>query len=152
VCIVAGADANFAKLCAAMGRPELKDEARYKTLADRAAHGEELNDLVAAWTLSMTADQVEAACIAGDVPVATVYSATEIFADPHIAARGDLITVDDPVIGPIRQQAPVPRFAGEPVAIPTGAPRLGEHNNEIWGDLVGLTATEMDALRANSVI
>jgi crotonobetainyl-CoA:carnitine CoA-transferase CaiB-like acyl-CoA transferase len=152
VCIVAGADANFAKLCAAMGRPEMKDDPRYKTLADRATHGEELNDLVAAWTLSMTADQVEAACIAGDVPVATVYSATEIFADPHIAARGDLITVDDPVIGPIRQQAPVPRFAGEPVPVPSGAPRLGEHNEEVWRDLVGLTKTEMDALRVNRVI
>jgi crotonobetainyl-CoA:carnitine CoA-transferase CaiB-like acyl-CoA transferase len=135
-----------------MGTPELKDEPRYKTLADRAAHGEELNDRVAAWTLSMTADEVEAACIAGDVPVATVYSATEIFADPHIAARGDLITIDDPVVGPLRQQAPVPRINGEPPPVPTGAPRLGEHNDEIWGDLVGVGPEEMSELRSARVI
>src|SRR6202008_1486768 len=88
VCIVAGADGNFAKLCAAMGGTELVDEPRYKTLADRAARSDELNDLVAAWTMSLTADDVEAACIAGDVPVATGYSATDIFADPHLPGRG----------------------------------------------------------------
>jgi len=152
VCIVAAADGNFAKLCAAMGRTELVNDPRYKTLADRAARSDELNDLVAAWTMSLTADDVEAACIAGDVPVATVYSATDIFADPHMAARGDLISVDDPVIGPIRQQAPVPRIDGEPPPVPTGAPRLGEHNDEVWGDLVGLSEGELAELRAGRVI
>ena len=152
VCIVAGSDTNFARLCRAMGRPELITDERYKTLADRAANGEELNDLVAAWTQSMTADDVEAACIAGDVPVATVYSATDIFADPHIAARGDLVTVDDPVVGPLRQQAPVPRIDGAPAPTPTGAPRLGEHNQEVWGDLLGIDAAELAALQADAVI
>ena len=52
------------------------------------------------------AGRVEAACVQHDVPVATAYTAADIFADPHIAARGDLVTVDDPVIGPVRQQAP----------------------------------------------
>ncbi len=152
VCIVAGGDTNFARLCAAMGRTELVDDPRYKTLADRAANGEELNDLVEAWTMSLTADEVEAACIAGDVPVATVYSATDIFADPHMAARGDLITVEDPVIGPLRQQAPVPRIDGAPPPIPTGAPRLGEHNQEVWGDLLGVKAAELTRLQADGVI
>jgi formyl-CoA transferase len=151
VCIVAGSDANFRRLCAAMGRPEWVDDARYKTLADRAAHGGELNDLVAAWTMSMSAADVEAACIAGDVPVATVYSAAEIFSDPHIAARGDLVTVDDPVIGAVRQQAPTPRLAGEPPVVPTGAPRLGEHNTEIWTAL-GLSEAELADLRAKGVV
>lgn len=151
VCIVAGSDANFSRLCNTMGRPELVGDTRYKTLADRAAHGEELNDLVAAWTMSMTATEVEAACIAGDVPVATVYTATEIFADPHLAARGDLVTVDDPVIGPLRQQAPTPRLVGEPPVVPTGAPRLGEHNTEVWTAL-GVSREDLDALAAKGVI
>jgi crotonobetainyl-CoA:carnitine CoA-transferase CaiB-like acyl-CoA transferase len=151
VCIVAGSDGNFAKLCAAMGRPELPGDPRYKTLADRGAHSTELNDLVAAWTSTLTAAEVEAACIAGDVPVATVYTASDIFADPHIAARGDLVTVDDPVAGPIRQQAPVPRFVGEPTPVPSGAPTLGAHNAEVWGSL-GVDETERVALSAEGVI
>ena len=60
--------------------------------------------------------RIEAACIAHDVPVGTAYTAADIFADPHMAARGDLVTVEDPVIGPLRQQAPFPRFVR-----PTGA-------------------------------
>jgi formyl-CoA transferase len=152
VCIVAGSDANFARLCAVMGRADLPDDARYKTLADRAAHGTELNDLVAAWTMSMTATEVEAACIAGDVPVATVYAAPDIFNDAHMAARGDIVTVDDPVIGPLRQQAPTPRIDGRPPAAPSGAPRLGEHNREVWCDVVGLDEAELADLQAKGVV
>ena len=152
VCIVAGSDANFAKLCAAMDRSDLPDDPRYKTLADRADRGAELNDLVAEWTRSMNAADVEAVCIAGDVPVATVYSATEIFADPHIAARGDIVTVDDPVIGPVRQQAPTPRIDGEAPTPPTGAPRLGEHNQEVWCDLLGVSDDELAALQERGIL
>ena len=151
VCIVAGSDTNFRKLCAAMGRPELSDDPRFATLAQRAAAGDELNDLVTAWTTAHTAAEIEAACVAGDVPVATVYSAADIFADPHVAARGDLVTVDDPVLGPIRQQAPVPRFDGEPTAAPTGAPRLGEHNTEVWAAL-GLTDDDLRDLAARGIV
>ncbi len=56
--------------------------------------------------------EVVDACVAHDVPVATAYTAADIFGDAHIAAHGDLVAVDDPVIGPVRQQAPFPRFVG----------------------------------------
>src|SRR5688572_12905214 len=106
VCIVAGSDANFSRLCKAMGRPELVDDPRFARLADRAERSDEINNLVAEWTRSLPAADVEAACVAHDVPVATAYTAVDIFTDPHIAARGDLVTVDDPVLGDVRQQAP----------------------------------------------
>lgn len=152
VCIVAGSDTNFRRLCKAMGRPELADDARFATLAQRAAAGEELNDLVTAWTSSMTAAEVEAACVAADVPVARVFSSADVFADPHMAARGDLVTVVDPVLGDVRQQAPAPRFDGVAPAAPTGAPLLGEHNDEVWTGLVGLSAAELEGLRAQGVV
>ena len=61
VCIVAGSDANFSRLCAAMGRPELAVDPRFATLAERAARGDEINGLVADWTSSLTADEITAA-------------------------------------------------------------------------------------------
>ena len=67
-------------------------------------------------------------------------------------ARGDLITIDDSVIGPVRQQAPFPRFVGEPVPVPSSAPKLGEHNEEVWCDLVGLTADELAGYQSAGVI
>ncbi|MEY2422796.1 MAG: hypothetical protein QOI95_2863 [Acidimicrobiaceae bacterium] len=151
VCIVAGSDANFARLCKAMARPDLIEDPRFARLVDRAERSDEINNLVAAWTGTLSAADVEAACVAHDVPVATAYTAVDIFDDPHIAARGDLVTVDDPVIGNTRQQAPFPRFVGTPVQAPSGAPLLGAHTREVLSSLLDLTDAELDRLAAESI-
>jgi len=152
VCVVGGSDANFRRVCRAMGRPELADDPGWSTLAQRAARGDEINAIVEEWTSSLTAAEVEAACIAADVPVATTYDAAQILADPHFAARGDLVTVDDPVAGPVRQQAPFPRLDGEPPTAPAPAPTLGQHNHDVWCGLVGLTEQQLEAYMTAGVI
>ncbi len=131
ICIVGGSDANFAR---------------------RSEHADEINGVVAAWTSARSAADIEAVCIEHDVPVGTAYSAADIFGDPHMAARGDLVTVEDPVAGPIRQQAPFPRFVGQPTPVPTGAPRLGVDNRAVWCDLVGLSDDEFDTALAAGTI
>lgn len=152
VCLVAGSDTNFARLCAAMERPDLVDDSRFATLAERASRSDEINGIVAAWTSQRTAVEVEERAIAHDVPVATAYTAADIVGDPHMAARHDLVTVDDPVMGAVKQQAPFPRFVGEPSSVPTGAPRLGEHTREVLTTLLGLSPAELDRLAAEGVI
>jgi formyl-CoA transferase len=152
ICIVAGSDANFARLCAAMGRDDLTHDARFASLAERAARGDEINGIVTAWTLSLTAAEITARCVEHDVPVGTAYSAADIFADPHMAARGDLVAVDDPVIGPVRQQAPFPRLSKHPAPVPSGAPRLGQHNRDVWCDLVGISESELADLTERGVL
>jgi crotonobetainyl-CoA:carnitine CoA-transferase CaiB-like acyl-CoA transferase len=152
VCIVAGSDANFARLCKAMERPDLLDDPRFSKLADRAAHGDLINGIVAEWTATLEARDVEERCVAHDVPVATAYTAADIFADPHMIERSDLVTVDDPVIGPIRQQAPFPRRAGETPTPPAGAPRLGAHTREVLQQLLEVPDAELDRLSDQGVI
>ena len=152
VCIVAGSDANFHRLCKAMDRPDLADDERFARLADRAAHGDLINGIVAEWTASRDAPDIEKRCVEHDVPVATAFTAADIANDGHMAARGDLVTVDDTVIGPVRQQAPFPRFVGEPTTTPTSAPQLGEHNREVWCDLVGLSEDELGAYVESGII
>jgi crotonobetainyl-CoA:carnitine CoA-transferase CaiB-like acyl-CoA transferase len=152
VCIVAGSDANFGRLCKAMDRLDLLDDPRFAKLADRAAHGDTINGIVADWTLTLDARVIEDRCVAHDVPVATAYTSADIFADPHFAARHDLVTVDDPVAGPMRQQAPYPRRVGEAPVAPAGAPRLGEHTDEVLTSLLDLSTAEIDALRAKGVV
>ena len=132
--------------------PELADEEQWSTLAKRAARSDEINDRVASWTSSLTAAEIEAACIAHEVPVGTAYAATDILADPHFAARGDLVEIDDPVAGPHRQQAPFPRLDGRRPCAPRPAPLLGEHNDEVWREIVGLGDAELDRYRADGVI
>jgi crotonobetainyl-CoA:carnitine CoA-transferase CaiB-like acyl-CoA transferase len=152
VCIVAGSDANFARLCAAMDRPDLAADPRFATLAERAARGDEINGIVAAWTSELTAAEVTIRCVDHDVPVGTAYSAADIFDDPHMAARGDLVPIEDPVIGTVRQQAPFPRLSRHAAPVPRGAPRLGEHNREVWCDVVGLSEDELAELVARGVV
>jgi formyl-CoA transferase len=151
VCIVAGSDANFARLCAAMERLDLLADPRFTRLADRAAHNDEINGLVAEWTAARLAADVEAACVEHDVPVATAFTAADMFADAQFAARGDLIPIDDPVIGAVRQQAPYPRFVGEPVPVPTGAPVLGADTDAVLGEL-GIAPDDLAVLRAEGIV
>ncbi len=151
VCIVAGSDANFARLCRAMGRDDLVTDTRFAKLTDRAAHNDEINGIVAEWTASLTAEEVERRCVEADVPVATAYSVVDIFADPHMAARGDLVTVDDPVVGPIRQQAPYPRFVGSPIIEPPGAPILGADTDDVLRGL-GCSDEDLSRWRAEKII
>jgi crotonobetainyl-CoA:carnitine CoA-transferase CaiB-like acyl-CoA transferase len=152
VCIVAGSDANFARLCKAMDRPDLLDDARFTKLVDRAAHGDEINGIVTEWTRARSAADIERACVDCDVPVATAYTPVDMFADPHFDARGDLVEVDDPVAGAMRQQAPFPRFTGEPPSAPSGAPRLGADTRQVLGDELGVSTGELDVLAADGVI
>ena len=153
VCVVAGSDANFRRLCAAMGRPELADDPQWRTLAQRAARSDEINDIVAAWTMSLTAAEVEAACMAHEVPVGTAYSAADMVADPHFAARGDLVTVDDPVAGPAPAAGAVPAARRRPPGRPVARARASaQHNDEVWGDLVGVSPDELADLRDRGVI
>jgi crotonobetainyl-CoA:carnitine CoA-transferase CaiB-like acyl-CoA transferase len=135
VCIVAGSDANFSRLCTAMERPDLLHDPRWTTLAQRAANADEINEIVAEWAQERTAQEIEAQCIEHGVPVGTIYDANDIIADPHMRARDE---VDDPVAGPLLQQAPFPRLDGRMPVAPSPAPLLGQHNHEVWCDLVGL--------------
>lgn len=152
ICILGGSDANFARLCRAMDRSDLLDDPRFASTADRAKHGREINGIVATWAESLTAAELDRRCVDAGVPVGTAYSAADIFADKHMAERGDLVVVDDPVVGPIRQQAPFPRFVGETPPVPSGAPLLGQHNDEVWGDLVGLSQSQLAELRESGVV
>ncbi len=106
---------------------------------------------MAAWTATLDATEIEKRCVASDVPVATAYTAADIFADPHMEARRDLVTVEDPVIGAVRQQAPFPRVAGTPPAAPAGAPRLGAHTREVLGAL-GVDGAQLDDLYAKGIV
>ncbi len=151
VCIVAGSDANFSRLCKAMGREELVSDPRFAKLIDRAARSDEINGLVADWTRTLDAHDVEQRCVEHDVPVATAYTAADIFADPHVDARRDLVTVDDPTVGPIRQQAPFPRFVGEDVTVPRGAPVLGAHTHEVLRE-IGVDEGELARLGDAGII
>ena len=152
VCIIAAGDGLFPRLCRAIGREDLLADPRFRTMGQRAEHGDELNGIVADWVRARTSAEVQAILERHEVPFGVAYSVADIFADPHVQVRGDIETVDDPVIGPVRMQGVYPRFSRTPGAVRRGAPRLGEHNDEVYRGLLGLTAEEIERLGAARVI
>jgi crotonobetainyl-CoA:carnitine CoA-transferase CaiB-like acyl-CoA transferase len=152
VCIVAAGDGLFPRLARAIDRPELLADPRFATFAARVANGDAINAIVGEWCLTRTAAEIEAIMVAAEVPVSRAFSIADIAADPHYAARADIATVDDPTVGPLKQPAVYPRLSATPGAIRRGAPKLGEHNEEVYGGLLGLSAEEIVALRAEGVI
>ena len=152
VCIIAAGDGLFPRLARAIARPDLLDDPRFRTLADRARHADDVNGIVAAWCRERTAVEIERILVAAQVPVCRAFSIRDIFADPHYAARGDIVEVDDPTIGPVKMQGVYPRLSRTPGAIRRGAPRLGEHNREIYQGVLGLADDEMESLARDGVI
>jgi crotonobetainyl-CoA:carnitine CoA-transferase CaiB-like acyl-CoA transferase len=152
VCIAAAGDVLFPRLCAAMGRVDLTSDPRFATLEARAANADAINEIVAEWCLARSLADIEETLIANQVPVSGIYGIDEIVADPQVQARGAVIEVEDPELGAVRQQAPVPRLDRTPLRVVHGAPRLGQHTDEVLRALLGLGDEEIDALRAEGVI
>lgn len=152
VCIVAAAQNNFERLCAAMERPDLLTDERYATPQGRATNNNAINQIVTDWAAALTAAEIEERCVANDVPVGTAYDAADLSTDEHVIARGDILTVDDPVIGAVRQQAPFPRIAGEEHLPPRGAPVLGADTDQVLADVLGFDAARIDDLRARGIV
>ena len=152
LCIVAAGDGLFPRLARAMGREDLLRDERFATLAKRAENGDAINQIVADWVAQRDADEIESMLVAAQVPVGRALSIAEIFADPHYQARGDIVVVDDPTIGPLRMQGVYPRLSSTPGSVRRGAPKLGEHTDELLRGLLSMSAEEVEALRRDAVI
>ncbi|MBL0114263.1 MAG: CoA transferase [Sphingomonadales bacterium] len=146
-------DAIFARLAQAMGRPELAKDPRYATHIARGENQIELDALINRWTGQHTIAEVEALMIQHSVPAGKVYRAPEMFADPHFQAREAIVEVETERFGKLKMQNVVPRLSETPSAIRTPAPsKVGQHNADIYGGLLGLTPKEIEELKAAGAI
>ncbi|GAB2485345.1 CoA transferase [Comamonas humi] len=151
ITVVATGDAIFARLCRAMGRGELAADARFADNAARMRNLQALDGTVAAWCRGRPFAAVAAALAAEDVPFSKVYSAADALQDPHFAARGSFIALQDPVLGPLAAPAAVPRFTGRTAPTPAVGPETGQDNAAIYRAL-GLDEAELAQLRREQVI
>jgi len=86
------------------------------------------------------------------VPFGSINTIADVFEDPHVKWRKNLIEIDTPEDGPVVVPNVLPRLSGTPGRVNNLGPGLGEHNDEIYGGLLGLTARELDDLRREGVI
>ncbi|WP_338575905.1 CoA transferase [Brevundimonas olei] len=120
--IGANQDAVFARLCDAMGRPELATDARYATHLARGEHQSELDALIGRWTATLTVQALEDLMIEHAVPAGRVFDAEDMMADPHFAARQAIIEVEDPILGKVPMQGVFPKLSATPGSVRRPAP------------------------------
>lgn len=152
VLIAANQDTVFTRLAAAMGRPELAENERYSTHGARGAHQQELDDLIAEWTKTITAAELESLLEEHGVPYGGIYRAPEIMADPHIEERNALVQVEHPEFGPITMQNVAPKFSETPGSVDWVGPELGAHNEEIFQELLGIDDAGLAGMADRGII
>lgn len=153
IVIAANSPQLWRRLAAAIGRAELADDPRFSTHAARGANMAELDAIIAAWAGQRDAAEIDGLLNAAGVVCGPVYSIADIFRDPHFRAREMLIEMQDPELGALTAPGIVPKLTGSPGSARfTGAWDLGAHNDEVYGDLLGLSPAERADLAADGVI
>lgn len=151
--IGANQDAIFARLCAAMGRPELATDPRYVDHVSRGHNQIELDHLIEEWTKTLTVQQVEDLMIAHSIPAGKIYRAPEMIDDPHFQAREAIVEVETTRWGTLKMQNAFPKMSDTPSTIRSPAPeRVGQDNAQVYGDLLGMDAAELARLKNDGVI
>jgi crotonobetainyl-CoA:carnitine CoA-transferase CaiB-like acyl-CoA transferase len=145
-------DRQVSRILALIGADDDAGRAKFAKSADRIAHADELDALVAAWIGRTPMAEAIPAIEACRVPVAPVHDVPGILADPHIAARASLTSVHDDVLGDVTLVAPSPKLGATPGTIRYAGPPIGAHNDEVYGRLLGLTPADLVDLRQHGVI
>jgi CoA:oxalate CoA-transferase len=135
-----------------MGREDLADDPRFATNAARVVHIDETDALVEAWTRTLPKMEVFARAKEYRIPCAPVRNAPEVMNDPHMHARGMLAHIDHPELGEIVVPNTPLRLHGTDKVAAGPSPTIGQHNTEIYGGWLGLSAAEIAELEENGVI
>jgi formyl-CoA transferase len=139
------------RLFRAIGRPELIDDPRFRTNADRLRHADELDAIIGEFIGAQTQQDNVRFFEAAEVTIGPIYDTPQIMADPHVIARELISDYPDAEMGQIPMHHVVPRFERTPGSIRTRAPKLGEHNREMLGE-IGIGASEYEDLRKAGVV
>jgi formyl-CoA transferase len=151
--IGANKDEIFTRLAQAMGQPELASDPRYATHLARGKNQIELDTRINQWSALQTVAEIEALMIEHSVPAGKVYRAPEMLDDPHFQAREAIIEVKTERFGMLRMQNVVPRLSATPSSVRSPAPsKVGQHNAEVYGDLLGLSDQQLDDLAQGGII
>ena len=151
--IGANQDTVFGRLCAAMGRPELAQDPRYVNHVARGKHQEELDSLIAHWTRTLTMQELEDKMIEAGVPAGRLYRPQDMLDDPHFQAREAIIGVAHPRWGEVKMQNVFPKLSATPGSVRRRAPEtIGQDNEAVYGELLGLDADALAALAERGII
>jgi formyl-CoA transferase len=151
VLIAGNADSLYRRLMTAIGRADLRDDPALARNDGRAAQMERIDQAIAQWTSKRSQKEVLDEMEKAEVPAGRIYTAADIAADPHYAARGMIQQVLAGDGEPLRVPGIIPKLSETPGAIRSPAPKLGEHTDEVLRGL-DFTNEAIQSLRAKGVI
>ncbi|WP_337194453.1 CaiB/BaiF CoA-transferase family protein [Pseudomonas syringae] len=150
--LTVGNDSQFRKFAEVAGQQQWADDPRFLTNTLRVAHRAELIPLIRQVTVFKATAQWVAALEAVGVPCAPVNDLAQVFADPHVVARGLAIELPHALGGKVPQVASPIRLSETPVEYRRAPPMLGEHTAQVLEELLGLGSDEVASLRAAGVL
>jgi formyl-CoA transferase len=138
-------------LCAAIGRPEMAEDEKFKDQRARAKNGDEMTAIINEWTGRHTKHEVMEILGAAGVPCGKVLDSVELLEDPHMRQRGMIVTINHPMRGEFTMPGCPVRLEDSPVEVKP-APLLGQHNADVYGELLGLGAAQLESLKSEGII
>ena len=151
VLIAGNADSLYQRLMSAIGRADLRDDPALARNDGRAAQMERIDAAISQWTSSKTLQEVLAAMEEAEVPAGRIYTAADIAADPHYAARRMIETITANDGEPLKVPGVVPKLSATPGAIRSQAPKLGEHTDEVLRE-IGYNEADIAKLRQAKIL
>jgi crotonobetainyl-CoA:carnitine CoA-transferase CaiB-like acyl-CoA transferase len=151
VAIAVANDEQFAGLCRAIGRPELAEDQRYADVVSRYRNQDDLDAVVSEWTKQRSHRDAAGALQGEGVPAEPVLEIPELVDDPHLRARQFWEDVTHLEAGTWTTEAPSWRFERAPLHVRLPAPVFGEHNDYVFGDLLGLSEADISALERDGI-
>ena len=145
-------DDMWQQFCQVIGQPCWVEETRFSNLLDRYRHQDELDKLIEVWTLEFDHYEIMQIMQQAGVPVGPVLNAKELVENPHLNERGFFETVTHPEMGTHPYIGRFARFSRTPIGIRMPAPCLGEHNQYVFGELLGVSDEEMAQLEEQGII
>jgi len=135
-----------------VGHPEVIDEPWFTSGAKRARHADELDQMVGVWIRERTEDEVIRAFGAAEAAVAPIYDVADVLADPQYQALGSIATLADDELGQVRMQNVLFRMGKTPGAIRWTGRRLGQDNDAVYRDELGIAPERLAELRKAGVL
>lgn len=152
IMVAVGNDGQFARFCAALGRPEWAADPRFATNPARVASRDVLVPMIEAVMAGRSVAEWERELIAAGVPCGPVNDVPTALSDPQARARGMVREVVDDRGEAVRVVGPAPRLSATPPSVRTAPPRLGQHTESVLSDLLGYDEARIAALRAEGAI
>jgi crotonobetainyl-CoA:carnitine CoA-transferase CaiB-like acyl-CoA transferase len=145
-------DKIYQRLAVAMGEPHMAEPENWGTLANRERDREKVDAHVGEWTARHDRAELLRICEANQVPCGPIYSIDEIFEDPQYQSRGNILRMQDERVGELPIPNLVPRLSDTPGSVKWLGPKLGEHNDEVFKGMLGLTDADIERLASEGVI